>query len=487
MMIVMIINLFAVRIVLKALGTEDYGIYNVIAGIITMLSCVTSVLMTAAQRYYSYSIGEGNNCNLNKIYSACIKICLLGSILIFLIGETLGLWVVNHYLVIPDYRVTAANWLYQMTIFSFIFNFMQIPFGAAIIAHEKMGYFATISTFDTFLKFIAALLLLIIAKNRLIAYGIFIALISFISLTLYAYVAKKKFTECHFKKFNDPHLFKELLSFTGWNFLGSLASVEMHYVNMIIVNIFFGPIINASLAIAFQISSALNTFSGNFIMALRPPMVKLYAENKYTELNRLFSISNKVVYYLMLILCVPLFLEMDTVLHLWLNIKDNLTIIFARLIIIYTIILIMNNPISIIMQATGYVKQYFLPVESITLLCPVVTLILFKMQFPSHYVLITMIVCVLISHVIRMYVLKKYYPFPVLKDYFIFCIKAIFITGFVLLFSLYVRTLINVDLYRLIALILSSSLLTISAVYVIALNKEERSTIIKNVRLILHH
>ena len=479
----MIINLFAVRIILRALGTEDYGVYNVVAGVITMLSCVTTVLMTATQRYYSYSIGESNENKLNKIFSVSIIICLLGSLLIILVGESIGLWFVNRYLVIPENRLHAANYLYQMTVLSFIFSFMQIPFGAAIIAHERMGYFASISTLETVLKFIAALSLLFVDNDKLIVYGVELAIISLLSLFSYIYIAVNKFTECRFSKCKDKLLYKELLSFTGWNFLGSLAGVGMHYINLILVNIFFGPIINAAQAIAFQISSSLNTFSGSFIMALRPPMIKLYAEQNYAELDRMFLISNKVIYYLMLMLCVPLFLEMDTILSWWLNIEDKTTVLFARLIVLYTIILVMNNPISIIMQATGFVKQYFLPVESVTLLCPFITFLLFKMNFPSYSVFLAMIFCVLVSHVIRIIVLKKYYPGQVLKDYLIFCFKALLISLFVIILSLFVKANISGVVSRLVYVILSSVACTISFVYIFALDKCERALIFKYIQL----
>lgn len=485
MIIVMIVNLFAVRIVLKALGTEDYGVYNVVAGIITMLSCVTTVLMTATQRYYSYSIGEGNEDKLNKIYSASIKICIIGSILIFIIGETLGLWFVANYLVIPYARVYAANWLYHMTIFLFIFNFMQIPFGAAIIAHEKMGFFATISTIETFLKFFAALLLNFICGDRLILYGVFLVLISLLLLITYILFAVRKFPECYYSNFNDKSFFEELLLFAGWNFLGSLAGVGMHYVNTILVNIFFGPIINTAQAVAFQISSALNTFSGGFIMALRPPMVKLYAEKKCAELDRIFHISNKVVFYLMLLICVPLFLEMETVLSLWLGIDNGQTVLFSRLIVIYTIILVMNNPISIIMQATGYVKQYFIPVESITLMCPIITLIFFKLNFPSYYVFIVMISCVLISHFIRLYILNKYYTSRLLKDYLSFCLKALVITACVVFLSVFAKVNILSDICRLITVLLTAVSSTLILAYLFALNKQEKMFIAKNIRNVL--
>ncbi len=486
MMIVMVINLFAIRIILKALGTVDYGVYNVVAGVITMLSCVTTVLMTATQRFYSYSIGEGDREKLRKIYSVSVNFCVIGVIAIIIIGETVGLWFVNNHLNIPVNRMYAANWLYQMTIISFVFNFMQIPFGSSIIAHEKMGIFAAISTFETFLKFLAALSLIIVSIDRLITYGVLLALISLTSLIVYVYISINKFPECHYISVDDKHLFKELISFSGWNFLGALASVGMHYVNMILVNVFFGPVLNASQAIAFQISSALNTFAGSFILALRPPMIKLYAEKKYVELNRLFAISNKVVYYLMLMICVPLFLEMDTVLLMWLNVADETTVLFARLIIIYTIVLVLNNPISIIMQATGYVKQYFLPVESVTLLCPLITFLFFKMQFPVYFVFVAMLICVTCSHFIRVYILCKYYVSPVLKEYILFGFEAVLITACIIFVSISVKMKIGDDLNRLVSVTLVSVFTTLFLVYAFSLNRREKLSLNSYIKQFLH-
>lgn len=481
MIIVMVINLYAVRLVLNALGATDYGIYTVVAGIITMLSCITSVLMTATQRYYSFALGEKDTDSLNKIFSTSVYISLLGSILILLIGETAGLWFVNNQLVIPTDRILATNWLYQATIVSFISAFLQMPFGSAIIAHEKMGYFAVITTIEAVLKLGAALLISISnsAVDRLILYGILLSTISIISLFTYIIIATNKFQECHFHKVKDKRFFKELLSFSGWNFIGSLAGVGLHYVNTILVNIFFGPIANAAQAIAFQISSALNTFSGSFIMALKPPMIKSYAEHQYEELNKLFGIGNKFVYYCMLIVSIPLILEMKTVIQLWLGIDDNQTVLFSRLIVIYTFILVLNNPISIIMQATGYVKQYFLAVESVTLFCPILIFILFKVGMPAYYSFIAMIICVSCSHIIRLIILQRFYKGTKIYDYYYFIIRAIAVTVCTILPILFLKTILAPGFLRLVILIIATVIITPFFVYLIGVNKNERLSINK--------
>lgn len=412
MMFVMIINLYSVRLVLNALGAEDYGIYNVIAGVITMLNSVSSVLSTATQRYYSYSIGENTLERLRNIFSTSISIYVLFSLIVIILGETVGLWFINTQLVIPDERMNAANWIYQFSIFSFLFTILQIPYSAATLAHEDMGIFSLISAAESVLKMVAVLLILVIPLDRLIIYGAAILLISSLVLIAYIRVGYSKYAECRYKKPTERTLFKELLSFSGWSLFGSVAGVGMSQVNTILVNIFYGPIVNAARAISFQFNMVISSFVGSLIMAIRTPMVKSYAEESYLYLNKIFYLSNKFIYYCLLMICIPLIFEMDTILILWLKTTDAQTVLFSNLILVYALIMSLNNPISIIIQATGHVKQYHISVETFTLLCVPATFILFKLGFPAYSTYIVMIIAAVASHVIRLICLKKYYyPF----------------------------------------------------------------------------
>lgn len=278
MMVVMVINLYTVRLVLNALGAEDYGINNVVAGVITMLMSVSSVLSTATQRYYSYSISENKLERLRNIFSTSINIFALLSLIVFILGETVGLWFVNTQLVIPDERMNAANWIYQFSIFSFIFTFIQVPYSAATIAHEDLGIFALISITECVLKLIAALLIFVIPLDGLIIYGATLFIISTLVLISYIMVGYSKYAECRYQKPTKKTLFKELLSFSGWSLFGSVAGVGMSQVNTILVNIFFGPLANAARAISLQFTMAVSSFSGSFILAIRTPMIKSYAD-----------------------------------------------------------------------------------------------------------------------------------------------------------------------------------------------------------------
>lgn len=478
MIIVMAVNLYTVRVVLNALGAEDYGIFNVIAGIITMLSCVTHVLSTATQRFYSYSMGENANDKLRTIFTASFNIYIIFSVIVIILGETVGLWFVNSQLSIPLDRMVAANWIYQFSIFSFVFSMLQCPYSASVIAHEDMGIFAAINLSECFLKLVAAVTISFISFDKLIYFGSAQMVVPFISLLFYVIIGRKKYPECYYERIKNRRFYKDLISFSGWNLFASLAGVGMNQVINILINIFFGPVANAARAIAMQINGAMNSFSSCFIMALRPPMIKSYAEGNYGYLNKLFSASNKLIYYSMLIVVVPIYNEMDYIIKLWLKSEDVMTISFSQLILIYIMIMVMNNPISIVMQAAGKVKEYFVPVESMTILCPFICWWLFLMGLPAEYAFYSMIAAAIISHIIRLVCLNKYYIKSNIKQYIIeFVLPAIFITLIDYLALSYLREVFNASFTRVIIELVISCTTTFFAVYLIGISSDERDMV----------
>lgn len=480
MIVVMIINLYTVRVVLKALGAIDYGINDVVAGVITMLISLSSVLSTATQRYYSSTIGDDRVSRLQDIFSTSINIYLILSLIVIVLGETVGLWFLNHYLVIPENRIYAANWIYQFSIFSFIFTFLQVPYSAAVIAREDMGIFTIISTCECLLKFGAAFLIFIVPKDRLIVYGANLLLISFLILMSYVAVGYYKYAECRYKIQKEKKLFRELISFSGWSLFGSLAGVGMAQVTTILINVFFGPLFNTARAISFQFNYALSSLTASFLMALRPQMIKSYAEGSYLYLNKIFNLSNKVIYYGLLIVSLPLIFEMNAILMIWLGKTDYQTIMFSRLILIYTLIMALNNPISIVIQAIGKVKEYHIPVETITLLCVPITYVLFKLNFPAYSTYIVMIGAAILSHFVRLVCLKKFYDhFDYLEYIKSFLIPAIFITLFS---SFFVYVISKSDLntfVRLLIVFLVSLTSILLLVLIFGLSRNEKEDVRK--------
>ncbi len=439
MLIVMAINLFAVRFVLRALGQEDYGIFNVVAGLVTMLQSFGAIFATSTQRFLSFALGKRQYEYLQHIFSASVNIYVMFAVVIILLSETFGLWLLNTYLVIPAEKMFVANVLYQLSIFTFVITLFQSPFISAIIAHEDLGIYAKISILDCVLRFIVAVALSYVIGERLLVYGVLLLLIPVIVLGIYIY-RTRIYKECRYCYTNDKKLYKEILSFSGWTMFSSFASIGINQIQTILINMFFGPLANAARAISVQINNAINSFTSSFIVAVRAPMIKTYAEDNYGELNKIFNFSNKFLYYCMIIICIPIILEMDTILLLWLDVNDEQTIVFSQLIVVYSGILALNNPLSIIAQATGKLKEYSVPVESVTLLCPILTALFFYFGFPAYYAFISMILSIAMAHIVRLVCVKKIYNELRVKDYIVqFLLRAIMVTVIVLLIVCFVH------------------------------------------------
>lgn len=477
MAIVMVINLYTVRIVLNALGQVDYGIYDVVAGIIVMFQNLSSVLSIATQRYYSNALGERNVGLLNSVFASSIKVNFLFSLIVILIGETIGLWFLNTHLDIPEIRMNAANWVYQFTIISFVATIMQIPFSSAVVAYEDMGYYAVISLVSCSLKLVTAFVISKTGFDKLVIYGLLLMLISVFELVTYSIITRKKYSEMRFSRHN-ANLQKELLTFSGWTLFGTAASVGTTQVCTFLVNIFFGPVVNAARAVAFQVHNAINSFGSSFLTAVRPPMIKSYAEKNYSYLNKLFDFSTKFVFYTLLMIVIPLYIDMEYLLKLWLSNDDPQTTLFCRLMLVYSIILCLNNPITFIMHAGGFVKQYHVRVEIPTLAIMPITYILFKVGLPAYTTYITMIIAVVLSHIIRLWCLHKYYPQYDLREYFkSFVLKAFIISSFVTLLLYYIHSLMPNGIGRLMILLGASIILVGIMTYCIGLSKYEKNRV----------
>lgn len=477
----MVINLYTVRIVLKALGAEDYGIYNVVAGVITMLASFSSVFASATQRFYSYALGEGKIEKLQKIFSASTNIYLAVSIISIIVGETLGLWFVNEQLVIPSDRMIAANWIYQFALISFMVSMLSTPYFAASIAHEDMGIFAVITFVDALFKLFFAFAIPYIPIDKLVFYGLSLLIIQVFSYFCYLLVCRKRYPECRYSKVFDLPLHKEILAFSSWTLFSSFAVVGMNQVITILINLFFGPVVNAARAIAIQVNSALSTFCNSFIMAIRPPMIKAYAEGNIDYLNKVFLMSTKFTYFCMLMIAIPLILEMDIILKVWLGEISMQTVVFCRWMVVYGVILSLCNPITIIVQATGRIKRFTIPVETVTMLTPIVVYVMFKVGLSAESSFIAMVVMATIAHVVRLFCLKAVYTDICIKDYVMkFCIPALVVTLLVVPICYWINLfLTNSELLRFLIVCVSSVILVLIATYLVGIDNIEKNMIKK--------
>jgi len=408
MAVVMVINLLAVRFVLRSLGEVDYGVFNAVAGVVLVLSSLSAVLSSATQRYYSVAIGRGENDSLRTLFSVSMNIFALISILVLVFGETVGLWLVNTHLSIPEDRMIAANWIYQFSILTFILSLFQQPYFASIIAHHEMQFFTIISSVECLLKFGAAIVIAYIPFDHLSIYGALLVGVSLLTLVMYMIVGKLRYQECHYCIVRDVHIHADMIRFSGWTLFGGAANVGVVQVVTLLTSAYFGPVVTASRAIALQICNAMIAFCSSFCLALRPPMMEAIAASDIRQVRRLYNMANLFILLSMVIISIPLIVWMPEILKLWLGEANEDMIVFSRLIIIYTTILAMNNPVTIWMHAIGKVKEYHLPVESVMMLCMPITWILYAIGMPAVSAYWVMIIVALMAHAVRLICLRKY-------------------------------------------------------------------------------
>lgn len=486
MLVITIVNLYAVRLVLNGLGEIDYGLYNTIMGVVTASAFVSSSLSYSIQRFYSYSHGEQRFDKLQEIFSASMNIIFVLILIITLLLEIIGIWLIKSHLSIPPERLSATIIIFHLALCSFLCSIMQIPYTAAIFAHEDMGKYAIVSTIECVLKLGAAGVMFISPLDHLILYGTLLLFVSIIILGIYCVIARR-YAECKYKKIENRKLYREILSFSGWTFLGASANAGMIQGNSILLNIFFGPLSNASFGIAIQINNAFTTLYNCIIMAFRPAIIKAYAEHHYEFLYQLFTFGNKVLLYTLITIGIPLLFEMPTILQLWLGSVSNITVLFSRLIIIYIVCLAMNGPITTIVQATGRIKEYHISVECITLSCFPVTLLLFYLGVPSWGVFYSMIGLCILAHFVRLICLRRYYPLFSIQLYFRTLIfPAIIICILVLFLAFALHKSIETTYMRLLVVIFIIPLITLFCIWFIGMNRYERAQVSHSVMSIVY-
>ena len=358
MLFLMIVNLYTSRVILQALGVEDYGVYNAIAGFIAMFSMVSSAIAGAISRFITFVLGQGDKDKLKKVFSTAIIIQLTLAAIVVVLVEAVGVWFLNTHMTIPDGREVAANWVLQFALVTFVLNLWSTPYNAALIAHEKMAAFAYIGIFEGVANLIIAFMVMCSPFDRLIVYGALICLIALTTRMIYNGYCKKHFDECIFNWTFDYKLFREMFSFAGWNFIGSISGLLRDQGINILFNVFCGPIINAARGLAIQVQTAVFKFSSNFYVAVQPQITKTYASDNVDESHDLVLRSSRFAFLLLTALIVPLITETDFILQLWLKEVPAHTTAFVQIILLCTLIDSLSTPLIYLMLATGNIKRY---------------------------------------------------------------------------------------------------------------------------------
>lgn len=358
MFITMAVALYTSRVVLATLGATDYGLYNVVGGVVTMFTFLNGAMASATQRYLNVDIAKGNVEHLKIVFRTAQQIHIAIAIVVFILGETVGLWFLCTHMAIPEDRFIAAQWVYQFSVLACMVTIISLPYNACIIAHEKMSAFAYISIMDVTLKLAIVYLIMLTTFDKLIFYAFLILCVQILDRIIYNIYCKRHFEEVNFSfKFDKP-LFSEMASFAGWSLWGNMAGVLFTQGVNILLNMFFGPAVNAARGIAVQVQHAVMGFTGNIQVAVNPQITKTYAVHDLDRMHKLMFGSAKFCFYLLFMIVFPLGLEAGYVLNIWLVEVPGHTVNFLRLILIIMLIETLTNPYVIANQATGKVKKY---------------------------------------------------------------------------------------------------------------------------------
>ena len=389
MFFMMAVSLYTSRVVLNALGVEDFGIYNVVGGVVAMFSMLSGSLSAAITRFITYELGTGNKENLKKIFSSSVTIQIGLTVLITVLAEAVGVWFLNVKMNIPDARMAAANWVFQFSILTFAINLISVPYNASIIAHERMSAFAYISILEAIGKLVIAFLIVISPMDKLIFYAILMCAVALIVRFTYGAYCKRHFEECTYHFIFDKDLLKRMFSFAGWNFIGATSAVLRDQGGNVVINLFCGPAVNAARGIAFQVNSAINGFVTNFMTALNPQITKSYAAGDRDYMMTLIYQGARLSFYMLLLLSLPVLVNTHYVLGLWLKIVPDHAVLFVQLVLIFAMSESISNPLITAMLATGKIRNYQIVVGGLQMMNLPISYLLLRMgMFPEMVIVV---------------------------------------------------------------------------------------------------
>ena len=482
MLVVMAVSLFTVRVVLNALGAEDYGINNVVGGVVTMFSFLTSTMISASQRFFAFYLGQKDYKKLADYFSMSFW-CYLGLIVIvFILAETLGLWFVKTQLTIPEERMGAAMWVYQCSIVSFSFSILTIPFNSMIIAREKMNIYAIGGLLEVFLKLGVAYLIFISPFDKLKAYAVLLSLMMSSTNVFYILYGYKKFSECHVKKIWDVIIFKDVVNYSGWSLFGAIAGVFRSQGINILLNMFFNPVVNAARAIAYQVNNALNLFVTNFYKAVQPQITKYYAAGDQDNMMTLVFRSSRFCFYLIFLLSLPILLETPFILSTWLKTVPENTVLFTRLVILTAIVDSTSYPLQSSISATGRIKYFQIVTGGLLILNLPIAWFFLNMGYPPEVTMYIAITISCIAQITRILFSKHYNNMSVrayLKNV-VLPIIAVIVTSMVVPLFLWIR--MEEGMLRMLVVGIASIMFSGVCIMLLGVTKPERTIFINIVK-----
>ena len=410
---IMLVSLYTVRVVLNVLGVEDYGIYNVVAGVVTLFNFLSGTMASATQRFFSFALGKNDVFLLKKIFSINLLVYLIIALTAVVLLETAGLWFVMTKLNVPSDRLTDVCLLYHFSVLTFIGMICASPFIAIIVAHEDMQIYAYLSIIETVMKLGIVFLLVWSPGDKLVIYGALLFLVSIINALMYLFVCMRKYEECTFRNFRlEKKLLREIFDFTGWTLFGQLSTVLRNQAVTVLLNQFFSPVVVAARAIALNVSGCINIFANNFNVGLYPPIIKHYAAGERKEMFQLIFNGSKITFFLMWIIALPLFLEMDFVLTLWLKEPPPGVVLFTRLALIESLINSVSLPLTTAARAPGKMKMYELTLGIIQILIFPASWLILLYGGEAYTVFVVAIIANFVMFAVRLFIVHWLIQLP---------------------------------------------------------------------------
>lgn len=477
MIINMAVSLYTSRVVLQVLGVEDYGVYNVVGGVVGMMGFLNATMSGATSRFLTYELGKGDKNRLSLTFNSALIVHIAIALIVFLVAETLGLWFVYNKIVIPDGRMTAALWVYQFSILSAVISITQVPYNASIIAHERLDVYAYVEIVHTFLKLLIVYLLLIIAYDKLIIYaGLVLAVTAGIAI-YYRIYCLHHFEESKFQLQINNGIIKEILSFSGYNLFGNFGAIFNRQCTTILINNFFGVVFNAACGVATTVANIITSFASNIITAFRPPVTKAYARGEFSEVSSLTIMALKLALFILCLLAIPAMIEMDTLFSLWLVEVPNGAVMFTRLIIVAIMFQFIRHILTIDLHATGKVRYVSLFNGILMSLNPVVIYIVYKLFHHVYLAFVCEIIMQMVLSLIVIYLAKRYINRLSIREIFKAISSLLLIATIVLLVVWSLSQRFDAGFVRVIFTTLVSSLLFSLISYAIALNSSQRKLV----------
>ena len=481
MLLLLAVSLYTSRVILKVLGIDDYGIYNLIAGFVTFLAFISNALISAMQRYFNIALGKKDVQNYKGVFSMSINILVGFSFLILLVGETIGLWFVMNQLNIPASRYEAAMWVYQISLLTFVANTLRTPFHASIIAHEKMSFYAYVSLFEVFVRLGMVFLLMIIPGDHLIMYALLYLLVIVLVNAIYMIYCRNKFQECKYEFKRDKAIFKDLISFSGWTLLGQASVVVKNQGEEIFINRFFSVTANAAMGVAAQVANALEMFVSNFQTAFNPQLIQSHAAKDYEAHKSLLFRASKFSYFLLLIMLVPIVSNIDFILNLWLEEVPEYTNYFVAFILISYLFNALSTPFFTSLNATGKIKHYQITLSAIFISGLGLIYFVLKGGAEPYFVSVVAILIQFVLLVARLFFAHKYVDFSYIQFFRKVVLKVSVVTLVAIIPSFVLYGIANgfwVNILNIVAEVLSTGFI----IFLLGLNRTERLFILNIVK-----